>query len=81
MRLKDQLTASESESAKLKEEHATEVEKLREQIEKGAKIQELLTNELESTILAKSKVDKQLETAQNALKERPRMLSRNVPKN
>ena len=70
LKLKDQLTASESESAKLKEEHATEVEKLREQIEKGAKIQELLTNELESTILAKSKVDKQLETAQNALKER-----------
>ena len=70
LKLKDQFTAAESESAKLKEEHATEVEKLREQIEKSAKIQELLTNELESTVLAKSKVDKQLETAQNALKER-----------
>ena len=34
------------------------------------KIQELLKNELEATVVAKSKVDKQLETAHAALKER-----------
>ena len=69
LKLKDQFVAAESESMKREERHAAEAEKLREQVEKGAKIQELLTNELKCTVLAKSKVDKQLETAQNALKE------------
>ena len=55
---------------KREERHATEVGKLQEQVNQSAKIQELLTEELESTVLAKSKADKQLETAQNALKER-----------
>ena len=70
LKLKDQLTAAESESAKREERHAAEVERLQEQIDRGAKIQELLKNELESAVLAKSKANKQLETAQNALKER-----------
>lgn len=55
---------------KREERHAAEVGKLQEQVNKSAKIQELLKDELEATVLAKSKADKQLETAQNSLKER-----------
>ena len=39
-------------------------------MKESAKVQELLTDELEKSMSAKSKVDKQLETAVNALKER-----------
>ena len=70
LKLKNEFVAAESESMKREERHATEVGKLQEQVNQSAKIQELLTEELESTVLAKSKADKQLETAQNALKER-----------
>ena len=70
VKLKDQFVAAESKSMKREERHAAEVERLREQIERSAKIQELLKDELEAAILAKSKADKQLEMAQNALKER-----------
>ena len=70
LKLKNEFVAAESESMKREERHAVEEGKLQEEINKSAKVQELLTNELETTVLAKSKVDKQLETAQNTLKER-----------
>ena len=68
--MKDEFAAAEAESMQREERHAAEVGTLQEQVNKSAKIQELLTNELESTVLAKTKADKQLEVAQNALKER-----------
>ena len=68
LKLKNQL--SDAESEKREKQHAAEVERLQEQIDRGAKLQKLLKNKLESALLEQSKSDKQLDTAQNALKER-----------
>ena len=70
LKLKNEFVAAESESMKREERHAAGVGKLQEEVSKSAKIQELLKDELEASILAKSKADKKLETAQNALTER-----------
>ena len=58
LKLKDQLSAAKSESEKKEELHVAEVKKLQDDIVWRAKLEELLKNELESVILAKSKVDK-----------------------
>ena len=70
MKLKNQLSDAESESEKREELHAAEIKKLQDDIDRRAKLEELLKNELESAVVEKSKADKQLKTAQNALKER-----------
>ena len=46
------------------------MERLQEQLDRSAKLFEVLKKDLAPTVLAKSKSDKQLETAQAALKER-----------
>ena len=62
--------AAESESIKREERHAAELGKLQNKMKENAKVQELLTDELEKSMTAKSTVDKQLDTAVKALKER-----------
>ena len=62
--------AAESESIKREERHAAELGKLQGKVKESARVQELLTDELEKNMEAKSKVDKQLETAVKTLKER-----------
>ena len=70
LKLKNQLSDAEAESQKTEELHAAEIKKLQDDIDRRAKLEELLKNELDSAVLEKSKADKQLETAENALKER-----------
>ena len=70
LKLKNEFVAAESESMKREERHAAEVDRLQDQIDRSAKLFEVLKKDLESAVLAKSKTDKQLETAQAALKER-----------
>ena len=70
LKLKNEFVTAEAESIKREERHAAAVGKLQERVNESAKIQELLTDELKKSVSAKSKVDKQLETAVNALKER-----------
>ena len=68
--MKNQLSDAEAESQKKEERHEAGVQRLQEEIDRRARLQELLKNELESALLEKSKADKQLDTDQNALKER-----------
>ena len=70
LKLKNEFVAAESESIKREERHAVELGKLQNKMKESAKVQELLTDELEKSMSAKSTVDKQLETAVKALKER-----------
>ena len=70
LKLKNEFVAAESESIKREERHAAELGKLQGKVKESAKVQELLTDELEKSMTAKSTVDKQLETAVKALKER-----------
>ena len=70
LKLKNEFVAAESESIKREERHAAELGKLQGKMKESAKVQELLTDELEKSMSAKSTVDKQLETAVKALKER-----------
>ena len=70
LKLKNEFVAAESESMQREERHAAKVDRLQEQIDRSAKLFEVLKKDLESAVLAKSKTDKQLETAQAALKER-----------
>ena len=68
VKLKNQFSNAEAESERRERQHAAEVQRLQEEIDRRAKLQELLKNKLESALLEKSKADKQLDTAQNALK-------------
>ena len=70
LKLKNEFVAAESESMKREERHAAEVDRLQDQIDRNAKLFEVQKKDLAATVLAKSKSDKQLETAQAALKER-----------
>ena len=70
LKLKNEFVAAESESMQREERHAAKVERLEEQLDRSGKLFEVLKKDLESAVLAKSKSDKQLETAQAALKER-----------
>ena len=70
LKLKNEFVAAESESIKREERHAAELGKLQTKMKESAKVQELLTDELEKSMTAKSTADKQLETALKALKER-----------
>ena len=70
LKLKNEFVTAESESMKREERHAAEVDRLQDQIDRGAKLFEVLKKDLESAVQAKSQADKQLDTAQAALKER-----------
>ena len=70
LKLKNEFVTAESESIKREERHAAEVGRLQEQIDRNAKLFEVVKKDLEAAALAKSKAEKQLETAVNALKDR-----------
>ena len=52
------------------ERHAAQVDRLQEQLDRRVQLFDLLKKDLDAATEAKSKSDKQLETARNALKER-----------
>ena len=70
LKLKNQIFDAEAESQKREEQHAAEVQRLQEDIDRRAKLQELLKNDFEGALLEKSKAEKLRDTAQTALKER-----------
>ena len=52
------------------ERHAAQVDRLQEQLDRRVQLFDVLKKDLDAATEAKSKSDKQLETARNALKER-----------
>ena len=70
LKLKNEFVAAESESMQREERHAAKVERLQEQLDIKAQLFNVLKKDLDATVEAKSKSEKQLETARNALKER-----------
>ena len=70
VKLQKQINDDAAESQKKEEQHAAEVQRLQEDIDRRAKLHELLKNDLEGALLAKSEADKQRDIATAALKER-----------
>ena len=70
LKLKNEFVAAESESMQREERHAAQVNRLQEQLDRRVQLFDVLKKDLDAATEAKSKSDKQLETARNALKER-----------
>ena len=70
LNLKNEFVAAESESMQREERHAGQVNRLQEQLDRRVQLFDVLKKDLDAANEAKSKSDKQLETALNALKER-----------
>ena len=62
--------AAVSESVQREERHAATVKRLQDQLDMRNQLFDVLKKDLDAAVQAKSKSDKQLETAQAALKER-----------
>ena len=69
-KLKKQLSDAEAESERREEQHAAEVQRLRDDIERRAALHETLKKDLEGALLARSEAEKQRDLATTALKER-----------
>ena len=70
MKLKNQLSDAEAESQKREEQHAAEVQRLQEDIERRAAIHEILKKDLEAALSARGEAEKQRDIATTALKDR-----------
>ena len=70
LKLKNEFVAAESESMQREERHAATVERLQDQLDRRTQLFDVLKKDLDAAVQAKSKSEKQLETARNALKER-----------
>ena len=70
LKLKNEFVAAEAESMQREERHAAQVDRLQEQLDRRVQLFDVLKKDLDAATEAKSKSDKQLETARNALKER-----------
>ena len=70
LKLKNEFVAAESESMQREERHAATVERLQDQLDRRVQLFDVLKKDLDAANEAKSKSEKQLETAQAALKER-----------
>ena len=62
--------AAESESMQREERHAAQVDRLQEQLDMKNRLFDVQKKDVDAAIQAKSRSEKQLETARNALKQR-----------
>ena len=70
LKLKNQLSDAEAESQKKEERHEAEVQRLQEDIERRAKLHEILKKDLEEALSARGEAEKQRDIATTALKDR-----------
>ena len=70
VKLQKQIADANAESQRKEEQHLAEVKRLQDDIEQRVVLHEVLKKDLEGALLEKSKVDKQLNEAKNALFDR-----------
>ena len=70
LKLKNQLSDAEAEFEKREEQHAAEVERLKDDLDRRAQLHEIPKKDLEGALLARAEAEKQRDIATTALKDR-----------